>query len=197
MSEAPKSERTHLGRSTAPLPAWLSLSSLKSGVVLNQPSDGVTRHFSRAAGHSWQSGSALLHGGLSGDVGSHKFGRLIIFLHPLWNHYGLWKKGRQAAQITAYFFPVPRPPAAHSSARHAKNDAMRCAFVQRSQFARASRPLPLSLSPSLLASVPRRAALINRGAQTSGSAAAAVRIRRSRSFAFTVAAFLNTVTVRK
>ena len=94
-------------------------------------------------------------------------------------------------------FPVPRPLAAHSSARHAKNDAMRCAFVQRSQFARASRPLPLSLSPSLLASVPRRAALINRGAQTSGSAAAAVRIRRSRSFAFTVAAFLNTVTVRK
>ena len=65
---------------------------------------------------------------------------------------------------------------------------MRCAFVQRSQFARASQlpTLPFSASltlslPSCFRSVPsRRAALINRGAQTSGSRPAFVRVHRCR-----------------
>ena len=70
------------------------------------------------------------------QVGSHKFGRLIIFLHPLWNHYGR-KAGRQAGSSNNRLF-LPRSPCARLSPliparamrRMMRCDAMRlCATV--------------------------------------------------------------------
>ena len=123
------------------MPDNLSLSSLKSGTVPNGPKAlrDMTFAISRVPrdilGNPAPRCCTEVVCRPSPAGGSHKFGRLIIFLHPLWTMEGWNMEGRQAAQITAYFFPAFSARRSFRRARHA-SDAMRCAFVQRSQFAR-------------------------------------------------------------
>ena len=119
-----------------------------------------------------------------------RFGRLIIFLHPLWTDYV--RQAWQAAQITAYFFLYPFVLSFRRAPSGERCDAPLC---NGRNLHDASVRLP-----SLFFRPDGAAALINRAAQTSGShhsvhAPCGVVC----SFAFTVAAasFLNPVTVRK
>ena len=160
---------------TVARPVVIILAQKRHGSQTNRITDGVTRHFSRAAGHSWQSGSAFV-------VARRSVRPAPATSSVLTNSadsssscipYGITMEGRQAGRqagssnnrlfLPRSPFPVRPPLAAHSSARHAKNDAMRCDAPLcngRNLHARPnSQPspsLPLSLSPSLLASVPFR-----------------------------------------
>ena len=70
-----------------------------------------------------------------------RFGRLIIFLHPLWTDYV--RQAWQAAQITAYFFLYPFV-LSFLRARRAGNDAMRLCAMVAICTTRPSASLPLS-----------------------------------------------------
>ena len=70
----------------------------------------VTRHdnrrLSRASRHSWQSGSALLPAYVRTRRSVDSFGRLIIFLHPLWTDY-VRQAGRHGCSNNCLFLPLP------------------------------------------------------------------------------------------
>ena len=154
------------------MPDNLSLSSLKSGTVPSGPKAlrDMTFAISRVPrdilGNPVPRCCMEVVCRPSPAGGSHKFGRLIIFLHPLWTMEGWNMEGRQAAQITAYFFPAFSARRSFRRARAMR--MMRC-------------DAPLCNGRNLRASVPRPAALIDRAAQRSGSAASGgvVRVHRS------------------